>query len=99
MLAHRPSPVIETPTKKYKPKYGQYQVKFEPLQHFAAIITSSTTPSQVYVQVQDEDLPRYRQMQQDLAVEFEGATAESESYSPSPSIGSSTDSSQLGETT
>jgi len=73
--------------KTFKPKYERLQVQSNPLKYASAIITKAVQPKDVYIQVEDEDTPRYLHMQKDLQAEFRSATRRSESYCPSPTVG------------
>ena len=83
----RPSTLPVLPMKKFKPKFGLKELLSSPLENAVVIITKAAHPSFVYVQVEDEELARYRLMQQELNEEFRDATNQSASYAPSPTIG------------
>ena len=83
----RPPTLPELPMKKFKPKFGLTELLSSPLENAVVIITKAAHPSFVYVQVEDEELARYRLMQQELNEEFHTATNQSSSYTPSPTVG------------
>ena len=83
----RPPSLPELPMKKFKPKFGLTELLSSPLENAVVIITKAAHPSFVYVQVEDEELARYRLMQQELNEEFHTATNQSSSYTPSPTVG------------
>ena len=69
---------------KFKPKFGPLQVKNGSIQYSAVVITEVVHPYHIYVRFEDQDLPLYRQMMEDLQLEFGEATNESPSYCPTP---------------
>ena len=73
--------------KIFKPKFESLQLQSNPPKYASVIITKAVQPKDVYIQVEDEDTPRYLHMQKDLQAEFRSATRRSESYCPSPTVG------------
>jgi len=69
---------------KFKPKFGPLQVKNRSIQYSAVVITQVIHPYRIYVRFEDQDFPLYRQMMEDLQLEFGQATKESHSYCPTP---------------
>ena len=84
MTAPRPSATINM---KFQPKYKPSDLLLNPLKFAVVLITKAAQPSFVYIRIEDEDLLRYRLMQEQLQFEFSTATKQSPSYSPSPAIG------------
>lgn len=74
--------------KKFKPKFGSWELDCKPIEHAAVLITEITSPDYVYFQIEDEDAPRYQRLIKELSEEFCCATRQSESYCPSPVVGS-----------
>jgi len=72
---------------KFKPKYRPSDLQLNPLKFAAVLITKAAQPDFVYIRIEDEDLHRYRLMQEQLQLEFSKATKQSPSFSPSPAIG------------
>ena len=88
----QPTPPVTIKTEltindKLKPKYGPVEVQSKALRYSAVIITNVIHPGHLYVQVVDEDVPLYHQMQIDLQQEFSSATKQSASYCPSKTFG------------
>lgn len=73
--------------KKFKPKFGSWELDCKPIEHASVLITEITTPDYVYVQIQDEDTPFYHQLIKELNEEFCSSTPQSESYCSSPVVG------------
>ncbi len=72
---------------KFKPKFSLLELKKNPLKHANVFITKAAHPRAIYVRIQDEEMLRYHQMQNDLQEEFRTATIESHSYCPTPIVG------------
>jgi len=70
--------------KKFRPKIDPLKLKSCSLKYASVIITKAIQPGEIYVRFDDEDVPRYEEMQRDLQKEFNSATRLSASYSPSP---------------
>jgi len=83
MTAPRPSAT----NMKFQPKYRPSDLQLNPLKFAAVLITKAAQPNFVYIRIEDEDLHRYRLMQEQLQLEFSTATKQSPSFSPSPAIG------------
>ena len=81
---HRPSP----PVKKLNSKYSPSEIESNPTKHARVIITTSMQPGEIYVQIDDENLPRFHQMQKELQEEFRSASKASTSYLSTPLVGS-----------
>ncbi len=74
--------------KKFKPKYCSEDLKSNPVKHASVIITRATQPGEIYVQIDDQELSLYHQMQKDLQNEFHSASKSSPSYCSAPVPGS-----------
>jgi len=73
---------------KFEPKFGFSGVlSDDEFKYSAVIITNVTHPFHWYIQMMDQDLPLYHQLQVDLQEEFGSATSESQSYSPTLTAG------------
>ncbi len=87
----QPVPVIiaTKPTNNYsfEPKFGSSGALSGELNHSAVIITNMVHPGHLYIQLVDQDLPLYYQMQMDLQEEFGSVTNKSPSYCPTPANG------------
>jgi len=88
----QPTPPVTTKTElttndKLKPKYGPMEVQSKALKYAAVIITNVIHPGHLYVQVVDQDVPLFHQMQIELQQEFSSATKQSASYCSSPNFG------------
>lgn len=70
--------------KGFKPKYGLGEVESGRIQYAAVLITHVIHPNLMYIQIEDQDLPLYHQMNEDLQQEFRKATKQSPSYCSSP---------------
>ena len=73
--------------KKFKPKYSPLELRKSPLRHASVVITKATAPKFIYVQIEDEDKPLYRDMLIELEKEFHSASTFTSTYCPSPVIG------------
>ena len=74
--------------KKYKPKFSRLDLKFSPIRYASVIISKALHPRAVYVRIDDDEVPLFRRMMNELKQEFESATPGSESFCSSPLIGS-----------
>ncbi len=72
---------------RFKPKFGPVEVKSRCIQYSYVLITHVIHPSHLYIQIEDQDLPLYRQMMNDLQQEFRWATKQSNSFCSSPVVG------------
>ena len=81
------APLSSATNKKFQPKYRPSDLQLNPLKFAAVLITKAAQPDYVYIRIEDEDLHRYRLMQEQLQLEFSTATKEFPSFSPSPAIG------------
>ena len=80
--------VVRTPIEKiFKPKFGPEELKSRRIQSSSVLITHVIHPNHLYVQIEDQDLPLYHQLKEDLQKEFRGATNQSPSYCSSPVVG------------
>ena len=70
--------------KRFKPKYGPAEVESRCIQYASVLITHVIHPNHLYVQIEDQDLPLYNQMMDDLQLEFREATKQSPSFCSSP---------------
>lgn len=86
MLSHKPSPVA-APPKKFKPKYDGLRLQSDPPKSSLVNISRVNRPNSIYVQIVDDDLPRYARMQEQLQEEFGNATNASPSYVKDPLVG------------
>ncbi len=77
----------DLPITKFKAKFGSWELDCKSIEHAFVLITEITTPDYVYVQIQDEDTPRYHQLIKELNEEFCSSTHRSESYCSSPVVG------------
>ncbi len=75
------------PLIKFKPKYDRLELQMKPVKASSVIITNATLPTEIYCQIVDEDLPKYRQMQANLQFMFDSVTDSSHTYCASPVIG------------
>lgn len=73
--------------KRFKPKYGPAEVESGCIQYASVLITHVIHPNHLYVQIEDQDLPLYNQMMDDLQLEFREATKQSPSFCSSPAVG------------
>ena len=86
--------LIETPAgpdtivKKYKPKFSRLDLKFSPIRYASVIISKALHPRAVYVRIDDDEVPLFRRMMNELQQEFGTATPGSDSFCSSPLIGS-----------
>lgn len=72
----------------FKPKFGFLQLTSNPMKHSPVIITYASTPTEIYVLIEDEDdFAHFRRMQEDLQQEFSTATKHSPTYCSSPIAG------------
>ena len=77
------------PYKRLNPKFNRLDIKFNKAVKYASVlITKAVQPGAVYVQIQDDDVPRYNRMLKELQEEFSSATPRPGSYCPSPIVGS-----------
>ena len=81
---HRPSP----PVKKLNSKYSPSEIESNPPKHARVIITTSMQPGEIYVQIDDDNLPQFHQMQKELQEEFRSASRASSSCCSTPLVGS-----------
>ena len=72
---------------KFKPKLPLLDFKKNPLKYANVFITKAAHPREIYLRIEDEDVPRYHKMLEDLREEFRTATRHSESYCPLPILG------------
>ena len=63
--------------KLFKPKYTEEELERNPPKEAAVIITNSSQPSEMYVQVVDDDLQLFSQMKKELQLEFSSTTISS----------------------
>ena len=84
---HDQHQVVLPVEKRFKPKFGPAEVESGCIQYAAVLITHAIHPNHFYVQIEDQDLPLYHQMMDDLQQEFREATKRSRSYHPSPLSG------------
>jgi len=82
------SPSSHRPLKTFKPKFGSWELDCKPIEYAAVRITEMTSPSYIYLQIEDEDIYHYHQMTKELDEEFHFANIRSETYCPSPVVGS-----------
>ena len=85
-LKHEKEAVLPV-ERRYKPKYGPSDVESGCIQYAAVLIKRMIHPNHLYLQIEDQDLPLYHQMMEDLQQEFSEATKQSPSYCSSPVIG------------
>ena len=78
---------LVNPIKRLKPKFGALELKTHPLKYANVFITKAAHPREIYLRIEDEDVPRYHKMLEDLREEFRTATRHSESYCPLPILG------------
>ena len=81
---HRPSP----PVKKLNSKYSPSEIESNPPKHARVIITTSMQPGEIYVQIDDDNLPQFHQMQKELQEEYRSASRASSSCCSTPLVGS-----------
>jgi len=87
LLAHQQHGNNPAVAKKFRPKIDPLKLTSGSLKYASVIITKAIQPGEIYFRFDDEDVPRYEQMQRDLQKEFNSATRLSASYSPSPISG------------
>ena len=78
--------VEEAPAKRIKPKFSESPLPAQ----FIGFVTSPFMPNNIYVQVADEQLNQFREMQQQLQIEFKDANNTSPSFVQQPRKGTCT---------
>ena len=74
-LAYLEEPSSFSAPKRFKPKYSKLELERNPPKEATVIITSSSQPSEIYVQILDDSkLQLYQQMKEDLKLEFSSTT-------------------------
>ena len=73
--------------KKFRTKFDPLKLKSGSLKYASVFINKALQPGEIYVRFDDDDMPRYKQMQRELQKEFSSATRRSTSYRPSPISG------------
>ncbi len=73
--------------KKYKPKFSRLDLKFSPIHYASVIISKALHPRAVYVRIDDDEVPLFRRMNNELQQEFGTATPGSYSFCSLPLIG------------
>lgn len=68
--------------KKFKPKFDPLKIGL--LKYASVFIIAALQPGEIYVRFDDEDVPRYKQMQRELQKEFWSSTRRSASNCSSP---------------
>lgn len=76
-----------TKNEQFKQKFGFSRALSDGLIYSPVIITNMIHPGHLYIQLVDQDLPLYHQLQEDLQEEFFSVTKQSPSYCPTPTAG------------
>ncbi len=73
MYLEEPPPFVAP--KQFKPKYLEIELEKNPLKEAVVIITNSSQPSEMYIQVVDDDVALYQRMKKELQLEFSSTAA------------------------
>jgi len=62
--------------KKFRPKYELWGLRSKPpIEYASVVISKASQPREIYIQIQDEDTPRFSEMVKDLQEEFRFTTS------------------------
>jgi len=60
--------------KKFKPKYSDEELERNPRKEAVVVITNTSQPSEMYVQIADDELPLYNEIKKELQFESSSTT-------------------------
>ena len=73
-LVYLDEPSSSTTPKLFKPKYSEIELESNPRKEAAVLITNSSQPSEMYIQIVDDELSLYQGMKKELQLEFSSST-------------------------